>query len=118
MAQDFYDRSGRATHYVDDRGTFYTWGGQPVGFVQGEELYTSSGRHVGRISSGWIRDHNGHGVAFSENASGGPLPPLRSLPSLKSLPSLAPLRGLPSLPPLLALPSLSWSQYSVDDLFR
>src|SRR4051812_6130072 len=98
MSQDFYDRAGRATHYIDDNGTFYTWSGQPIGFVQGEELYSSSGKHVGRVSGGWIRDHEGHAVAFTQGASGGPMMPLPSLPSLKSLPSLPPLRGLPALP--------------------
>ena len=98
MPEDFYDRAGRASHYIDDNGTFYTWGGRPIGFVQGEELYNYAGQHVGRVSQGWIRDGSGNGVAYSANASGGPLPPLRSLPPLKSLPSLAPLRPLPSLP--------------------
>jgi hypothetical protein len=117
MARDFFDRSGRPTHYLDDGGTFYTWGGRAVGFVEREELYTSNGQHVGRIDSGWIRDHRGHAIAFTQGASGGPLPPLPKLPPLKALPALPPLRGLPQLPPLPALPSLQWSQLSIDDLF-
>lgn len=118
MAWDFYDRNGHATHYVNEDGTLYSWGGQPMGFLQGEELYATSGRHVGRISDGWLRDQRGNAIASSASASGGPMKPMRSLPSLKSLPSLAPLRGLASLPPLAPLPSLSWSQLTIEDLFR
>ncbi|WP_271623403.1 4-fold beta flower protein [Bradyrhizobium sp. CCBAU 11430] len=54
MAWDFHDRHGNATHYVGEKGTFYTWDGDAIGFLQGEELYDNSGRHVGRISDGWI----------------------------------------------------------------
>ncbi|WP_375167893.1 4-fold beta flower protein [Bradyrhizobium sp. CCGB01] len=43
MAKDLYDRSGRASHYIDDDGTMYTCFGQTVGFVKGESVYTNDG---------------------------------------------------------------------------
>jgi len=76
MVRDLYGRDGRAAHYVDDNNTFYTWIGKPIGFVNGEEIYTSYGRHVGRLSGGWVRDKSGNAVAFTSGASGGPIPPI------------------------------------------
>jgi hypothetical protein len=87
MTLDLYGRGGRASHYVADDGMFYTWGGQPVGFVNGQEIYASSGRHVGRLSNGWVRDRNGNAVAFSAGAKGGPIPPVPAIPPIKAIPA-------------------------------
>jgi hypothetical protein len=115
MVRDLYGRDGRATHYVDDNNTFYTWSGQPIGFVNGEEVYTSTSRHVGRLSGGWVRDKSGNAVAFTSGATGGPIPPI---PAIKAIPAIPPIRGIPQIPPIPPIPTLGWSGYSVDDLFQ
>lgn len=118
MAHDLYGRDGRPTHYVNNDGTLYTWGGSPIGFVNGEEIYTSSGRHVGRLSNGWMRDRSENAVAFTAGASGGPIPPVPAVPPVKSIPSIPPIRGIPQIPPIPAIPTFGWSAYSIADLFQ
>ncbi|WP_422652922.1 4-fold beta flower protein [Bradyrhizobium barranii] len=54
-------------------------------------LATNSGRYVARLHNGWIRDSGGNAIAFTDGASGGPLPPMRSIPSIKSVPSIPPI---------------------------
>jgi hypothetical protein len=118
MARDFCGRDGRATHYVENDGTLYTWGGTPMGFVNGDEIYTTSGRHVGRLSNGWVRDKSGNAVAFTGSPSGGPIPPIPAIPPIKSIPAIPPIRSIPQIPPIPAIPTLSWSGYSLDDLLQ
>ncbi|WP_445219326.1 4-fold beta flower protein [Bradyrhizobium sp. Pa8] len=95
----------------------YTWSGQTVGFVNGESVYTNGGHYVARLHNGWIRGSGGNAIAFTDGASGGPLPPMRSIPSIKSVPSIPPLRAIPSIPPIPAIPTLSWSGLTLHDLF-
>ncbi|WP_064696079.1 4-fold beta flower protein [Rhizobium aegyptiacum] len=114
---DFYDRNGRATHYINDAGKVYTWSGAPVGFVRGDSVYNNRGVQVGRLHQGWIRDLNGGAVAFSDRAAGGPIPPIKQIPAIKGIPGIPPIPGIPQIPRIPAIPSLSWCARSVSDLF-
>jgi hypothetical protein len=78
--------------------------------VQNGSIYDYSGRHIGWLQDGWIRDRDGNAVLFSAEAMGGPLKPLRQLPGLKGLQGLRPLKGGPELPPKPIF-SLNWSEH-------
>ncbi|MGV1865565.1 4-fold beta flower protein [Rhizobium sp. VS19-DR96] len=114
---DFRDKQGRATHYVNRNDVSYTWGGRPIGKLRGENLYDNQGRQVGRIKNGWIRDLNGAAVAYSQGATGGPIPPVPQIPSIKGNPSIPPIPAIPAIPRVPAIATLGWSQHSIDDLF-
>ncbi|GLK68096.1 4-fold beta flower protein [Hansschlegelia plantiphila] len=116
---DFYDRSGRASHYINNNGTLYRWDGTPLGFVRGQNVYSNRGIHVAVVSGGWIRDHKGAAVLYSPGnlTSGGPLPPVPKVPPLKRIPRIPPVPAVPRVPPIPAVPKLSWSGASFDSLF-
>lgn len=114
---DFYDRQGRGTHYVNTGGKMYTWGGKSVGFVRGEVVYNNRGVQVGRISRGWFRDVRGGAVAFTDGATGGPIPPIKQIARIKGIPAIPPIPAIPQIPRIAAIPSLGWSAHSLDQLF-
>lgn len=117
MSQDFYDRSGTPIAYTDDDVHLFTFSGCPVGYFQGESLYSYAGQHLGRIANGLIRDNRGQVVFFSSNATGGPMKPMRQLKPLKGLKQLKPLKNLRQLQPLRPLLDSSWSQLSGQQFF-
>ena len=57
-----YDNDGEAVAYiaVDDDLTIYLWGGKPVAYLDGENVYGFSGQHLGWFSDGVILDHAGN----------------------------------------------------------
>ncbi len=118
MTMDFHDRNGRATHYINPNGVLYSWGGQALGKLHGENLYNNSGKQIGRVKDGWLRDLSGGAVAFTNGAKGGPIPPIKQIPSIKSIPSIPPIPAIPAIPRIPAIPSLGWSGYSIEDLLR
>jgi hypothetical protein len=117
MALDFYDGRGNPFAYSDDGETIYTFGGEPIAFLNGDSVYSFSGAHLGFFENGQIWDHSGGVVLFADGASGGPMKPLKSLKPLKGLKQLKPLKGLKELKPLKSLKSMSWSRVPPDRFF-
>lgn len=58
------DGSGEAVAYiaVDDEMTIYLWGGKPVAYLDGEDVYGFNGKHLGWFLEGAIFDHKGDAV--------------------------------------------------------
>jgi hypothetical protein len=102
-----YDRSGRPVAYIDDDGeSVYLYSGKPVAWISGESLYAYSGAHLGWLHDGWVRDHSGNCVLFTENATGGgPMKPMRQM---------KPMRGMKLMRPMA---SSSWSDVTGEDFF-
>jgi hypothetical protein len=113
----FYDSEGEPVAYSDDGVHIFLFSGEPVAYLVNESVYSFSGNHLGFFSNGWIRDHDGDAVFFSENSIGGLMKPLKKLKPLKSLKELIPLKGLRELRPLKPLDSFLWSSLSVEELF-
>jgi hypothetical protein len=109
---DFYDRHGNPIAYSDDGEHIYTFDGHPAAYFHNGLIYSFSGSHLGRFANGLARDNDGNTVFFTEEASGGPVKPLRKLKPLKGLRRLKPLKGLRDLRPLKSLDSMSWSELS------
>jgi len=114
----FFDRRGAPIAYTDDDQYIYYFNGKPVAHIDGNSIYSFSGRHLGWYIDGWIIDHIGGHVLFTVNASGGPLTPLPALEPLPALPALSPLPALPQLPPLEPLRRLAWSEISGKQFFE
>jgi len=114
----FYDRHGVPVAYSEDLETIYLFSGKPVAYFQNDSVYAFYGRHLGWFLNGWIRDHNGDAVYFTEIAQGGPLKPLKQLKPLKSLRLLRPLKSLRALKPLKPIKSFNWSSLSGKDFFQ
>lgn len=67
-----YDRTGVAAAYSDDDTHVFLFGGESVAYLDADALYTYRGELMGWFEDGWLRDKDGHCVAFSERAKGGP----------------------------------------------
>lgn len=113
---DLHNRQGKATHYINENGVLYTWNGRAVGKLHGENLYNNSGKQIGRVANGWLRDMRGNAVAYARGASGGPIPPIPQIPTIKSIPQIPPIPSIPQIPRIPAIPTFGWSDCSIEDL--
>lgn len=114
----FYDSKGKPVSYTEDCEHIYLFSGEPVAYFNNESIYSFSGRHLGRYKNGWIRDNNGQCVFFTENATGGPLKPMKMMKPLKSLKQMKPLKGLKEMRPMKPMDSLWWSELSGEQFFK
>ena len=57
-----FDNKGDAVAYisVSEDLTIYLWGGKPVAYLDGENVYGFNGKHLGWFSKGMIMDHDGN----------------------------------------------------------
>ena len=115
---NLYELSGLPVAYSDDGVHIYLYSGQAVAYFVGDSVYAFSGRHLGWRQKGWIIDHEGNCVFFSEQAEQGPekfmvqeyrkKAPARPVPE-KALRQFEPLR-----PPL----NSKWSRLSSEKFFQ
>jgi hypothetical protein len=88
-------------------------------WLWGQHVFTWQGEHVGFWVDGWLRDHDGRAIAWSESASSGPpRPNIQPLPSRRAagkVPTKVPTRGpLPPKPEWLN----EWSTVSAHAYLR
>jgi len=114
----FFDNHGTPVAYTEDGVYIYYFSGKPVAHIEGNSIYTFSGKHLGWYIDGWIIDHVGRHVLFTKNARGGPFTPLPALEPLPALKALPPLPALSQLPPLEPLRVLTWSKISGKQFFE
>ena len=95
----------------------FTFPGVPVGYLSNGSVYSFSGAHLGWFENRLVRDGSGSVALFTDDASGGPLKPLKQLKPLKGLKQLKPLKGLKVLAPLKPLNTVSWSNLSGVQFF-
>lgn len=118
MESTFYDMSGRPIAYSDDGRNVYAFSGQPLAYLEGDSVFAFDGRHLGWWDRGWIRDHHGTCVAFTEAAAGGPpLPPRQALPA-KGFKNAPPVRGFKHVKPVRAFEGNGWSMRSGAQFFQ
>ena len=113
----FYDKNGDPFCYTEDDCHIYDFDGNPIAYIESESVWNYDGKHLGFMHNGWIIDHSGDYLLFTEQSTGGPLKPFRSLSPLKGLKSLKPLKGLKEFAPMRPLTSLSWSDLTADEFF-
>lgn len=71
MSQDtLFDANGAAVAYVDykDDSTIYSFAGEPLAYLHGNNIYGFNGKHLGWFEQGVLRDHSGHGAGYSKQA--------------------------------------------------
>jgi hypothetical protein len=68
----FYDVQGRPVAYSTDGCHVYAFYGVPLAYLDGDSVYSFSGRHLGWLADGWIFDHHGARALFTDAAVGGP----------------------------------------------
>lgn len=110
MPMSFYDRTGRAVAYTEDDVNLFLYSGAPAGYIIDGSVYSYSGRHLGTIRSGWLRDHAGCSVLFTdEAASGGPELPEKRVKPRKQLKKAKPPKEHREPAPPRAEDSSEWS---------
>ena len=118
MELTFYNQDGYPVAYSEDSETIYFFNGEPVAYIHGNSVFSFNGTHIGWFENGWLRDHQGAALFFTEHASGtGPFKPLKKLKPLKGLKRLKPLKGLRQLKPIKPFTLLSWSSIPTESFF-
>jgi hypothetical protein len=120
MKMTLYDRLGQPAAYVDDDGeSVYLYSGKPVAWMDGDSLYAYSGAHLGWLRDGWVRDHHGDCVFFTENTTGsGPMKPMRRMKPMRGMKHMRPMRGMRHMAPTRPMGSLSWSDVTSEGFFE
>ena len=118
MELTFYDSKGRPIAYTEDGTYIYLFSGEPVAYLDNESVYSVSGKHIGRFRNGWIRDNNGQCVFFSEDATGGPMKPMKMMKPMKSMKQMKPMKSMKEMRPMRPMDSLSWSELSGEQFFE
>ncbi len=114
----FFDSHGDAIAYVDEADdVIYLLSGEPVAILDDESVFAFDGRHVGWFMDGWIRDHHGACVYFTDEATGGPVRPVRSVRPVRGVRQVRPVRGVREVRPIRPTRLMSWSDLSVGDGF-
>jgi hypothetical protein len=118
MPMTFYDRTGKAVAYTEDDVHVFLFLGYPVGYITNGDVYSYSGRHLGTLRAGWLRDHAGQCVFFTEGAveRGLELPARRVKPP-KLVKKLKPPKGHREPAPPRAEDGDGWSELSSETFF-
>jgi hypothetical protein len=111
--QVFYDSAGRAIAYTEDGQHIYSYNGIPVAYIEGDSIFAYSGEHLGWFLEGWVRDHTGACVCFTEGAKGGPVRPVRQLGPVKGVEGVRPVRGVREVGPVRPVRLADWSSITL-----
>lgn len=113
----FYDEEGTAVAYTRDAEAIYLFSGEPVAYLSDESIYAYSGKHLGFFLDGWVRDHDGRCVFYTEDARGGPARPARQARPARSARQSRPARGAREARPARAARQSAWSRLSGPQFF-
>jgi len=108
-----FDRHGKTVGWLVS-GVIFGPHHQPQAFVRRNAVFSFSGRHLGRVETGFIRDREGHAVAFLSGAENGPLTPIAETPPPPPLLPVPPFTPVPAESPIPPTPSRSWSSVDWD----
>ena len=118
MPMTFYDRAGKAVAYTEDDVHLFLFSGYPVGYIVDGSVYSYSGRHLGALRTGWLRDHAGACVFFTDDAAGGGLElPEKRVKPPKLLKKPKPPKGRREPAPPRAEDGTEWSELSGETFF-
>lgn len=99
MAEWAYGRNGRATIIVDN-DCFRNSRGQVIAWINGINLYSLRGQHIGWYEKGIIYDNNNSVIGFIRNRTGH----LPSTPGIGGTPGTPGFSGKPGKPGLSGVP--------------
>ena len=117
----FYNEDGLPVAWIGDNRDYpsiFLFDGTPVAWISDESVYAYSGKHLGFLQDGWIRDHDGDAVFFTDNATGGPARPARQARPARGARGARPARGARETRPARAARSTSWSKMCDQTFFE
>lgn len=114
----FYNPSGNAIAYLDDDDqSIYLYDGTPVAWLSDGSLFAYSGTYLGWFEDGWVYDRTGAPAFFTDDASGGPMKPVRAVSPVRGVRGVRPVRGVCEVTPVRPVRSTSWSDVSGSEFF-
>lgn len=113
----FFDSRGAAVAFMDADDVIITWDGRPAAIIDGAAVFQFDGRHAGWFLDGWIRDHQGGAVYFTDHATGGPVRPVRHVRGVRGIRGVRPARGARQAQPVRPVRRTSWSPLAVGTTF-
>ena len=114
----FWDGAGQVVARKDeDDDVIFLWTGEPVAIVDDESVFAFDGRHLGWFLDGWIRDHAGDCVYFTDDASGGARRPHRRPRPARGARRPRPRRLARQARPARSARTTRWSELSVGPAF-
>ena len=102
----FYNNNGNPIFYSDDNEHLFDFNGRTLGYFSNGSVFNYNGNHLGWFENGWLIDHYGNYTFFNEDASGGPMKPMKSMKPMKGMKEMKPMK------------SWNWSNLSVKDYFK
>lgn len=119
MDTTLYNNTGRAVAYVEDNQHIFLFNGTVAGHIDGNSIFSYSGKHLGWYENGWVRDNSGNCVFFTEDVTGsGPVKPVKSIKPVKSVKQIKPVKGVKQIRPIKAVAVLGWSNLSGEQFFQ
>ena len=113
----FYDSGGRPVAYSEDNETIYLYSGEAVAYFDNTSVFAFSGQHLGRFKDGWMTDHYGYCVFFTDDAHGDPPhPPKKPVPK-KALKHIKPRQEPQERKTVPSSKSRRWSKLSGAQFF-
>jgi len=116
----FFDSHGQVVALkADDDDVVFRWNGTPVAILDDESVsvYGFDGRHLGWFGDGWIRDHDGACVYYTDDARGGPVRPARRTRRARGTPKAPRARKARQPPPPHRPNQRVWSKLAVGSAF-
>ena len=111
-----FDSSGIARFFISE-GVIYDYSGRPVAFLEGENIVSYPGKHLGWFHDGFVRDANGDAIGFTERAHRGPITPIPAILPIPPIPAITPIPPILPISPIPPNFSFIWSSRSLEQLF-
>ncbi|EKZ4847848.1 4-fold beta flower protein [Listeria innocua] len=114
---NFYNKQGKPIAYLADEKHIFLFSGKAVAYFVNDAVYSFCGKHLGWLRNGWIVDHDGRRVFFTENTTGGPVKPIKQIKPIKSIKNIKPIKSVKEVKRTKSSLSSSWSALSDESFF-
>jgi len=118
MELTFYDRNGKPVAYTTENIDIYAFNGTILAYIEGDSVYSFSGKHLGWYIDYSIIDHNGYYFLFTEKSMGGPFKPFKQLKPIKGFKQFKPFKGFKQYKPYKPYLKITWSNLTFEQFFE
>ncbi len=117
MTLTFFNKTGKAILFTNNKKDIFSFSGIPVGYIQNNSVYAYFGAHLAWFLDGWILNHGGEALFFPKNAVGDlGRPAVQSIPN-RPAPQTPPNKRSRASAPSRPVKRNVWSDAS-DDLLK
>ena len=108
MQTTLFDGTGKPVSYIDDadENTIYSFGGQPLAYLENDHVYGFNGKHLGWFQNGIVWDHRGARSGFIQSTS----PAYTQFEPFKGFKQFKPFKAFREFAPFQPVKSISGSQ--------